>query len=290
VSTTDKPRTVLQVIQAATDYLAGKGIDNARLACEHLASRLLGCKRLELYLRFNEELTDKHLDAMRRGVKRLASHEPLQYILGQWDFMGHTFKCDPRALIPRPETEQLVAAVLECEQLRDGRPVILDLGTGSGCIAISLALARPEADLLACDTSPEALALARANARGLGADERIRFLEGDLSDKIEPESLDAIVANLPYIPTAACEQLPEPVRAYEPRRALDGGPDGLTVIEQAAQEAAIMLRPGGMLFLEIGEEQGEAVEALLEACGFHDIRLRQDLNGRDRIVEARAAG
>jgi release factor glutamine methyltransferase len=282
----DTPKTVAGILDATATYLAGKGVDESRLAAEHLLGRLLNCKRLELHSRASEVLNDKQLDAMRRGMKRLAGGEPVQYVLGQWDFMGRTFKVDRRALIPRPETEILVETVLKCGPLwTRQKPSIVDVGTGSGCIVISLALAKPDALYLALDTSDEALELARANAVAAGLGEKIAFTNGEMCDLVEPASLDAIVANLPYIPTAEYEKLPVHIRNHEPRAALDGGPTGRTVIELVVQDAAMALKPGGFLFLEIGEDQATAVTALLEGAGFDAIETVKDLAGRDRVVK-----
>jgi release factor glutamine methyltransferase len=282
---TQSPKTVVEVLNAAADYLAGRGVDESRLAAEHLAARLLNCRRLGLYLKHDQALTEPQLDAMRRGMKRVAAGEPVQYVIGQWDFMGHTFKVDRRALIPRPDTEILVERVLACEALWSlKKPAIADIGTGTGCIVISLALAKPDGLYLALDASDDALSLARENAAQFGLAETIPFTNAELCDLVEPESLDAIVANLPYVTTAECERLPTLIRHHEPRLALDGGVDGLSIIESVAQDAAMALKPGGFLFLEIGETQAAAVLQLLKNAGFEQITVTQDLAHRDRVV------
>jgi len=286
----DSPKTVLHVLQSGSAFLERKRVENPRLICEMLLSRLLGCQRLALHLRHEAELTDKQLEAMRRGIKRAAAGEPVQYILGSTGFMDAVFKVDPRALIPRPETEELVRYVLACKSLwLHEAPAIVDVGTGSGCIVLSLAAAHPQGKYLAIDISEEALSLARENAVALKLTEHVHFVRADLADVVEPESLDAIVANLPYIPTEACNHLAPSVRDHEPRSALDGGPDGLDIIRTVVQDAGIVLKQDGMLFLEIGEEQGAPVVALLKACGFSDVALIQDLAQRDRIVSGRLA-
>ena len=288
--TSSSPKTVVEVLNAASDYLAGKGVDEPRLAAEYLAGRLLNCKRLELYAKHNQILSEKQLDAMRRGTKRVAGGEPVQYVIGQWDFMGHTFKVDRRALIPRPETELLVEQVLACEALwRGSKPAVAEIGAGSGCIVISLALARPGALYLALDVSDEALELASENAAGLGVAGGIAFAHDDLCDLIEPSSLDAIVANLPYVATADYEKLPAHIKDHEPRVALDGGPSGLSVIEGAVQDASMALKPGGRLFLEIGDTQAGAVSRLLKEAGFDAIAVVKDLRGHDRVIAAALA-
>ena len=284
--TPSDPKTVKAVLEAGAAYLAGKGLgQDPRHVTELLLARLLRCKRLELYLRFDAELTERHLEAMRRGIRRLAQGEPVQYVLGETEFMGRPFKVDRRVLIPRPETEELVQRVLDCAPVwAPEQPVAVDVGTGSGCIAVSLALARPAARVIGLDTSAEALEVARANAAALGVAERAVFAAAELSEVLEPETADAVVANLPYVTTAEYEALPIHIRGFEPRAALDGGPDGLGVIEGAVQDAAIALKPGGALFLEIGEKQAAAVTALLGDAGFENVTVQPDLAGRDRIV------
>lgn len=281
-------KTVQEVLKAGSDYLAARNVNEPRMACELLLSRLLGSKRLELPLMSARTIEEKHLAAMRRGIKRVADGEPVQYVLGQTEFMGHVFKTDARALIPRQDTETLVEAVLGCKALwkRDA-PAIVDLGTGSGCIVISLALAHPNGKYLALDVSEEALGLARENAALLGVAERIAFERAEMSDVVEPEHCDAVVANLPYIATAEYEKLPAHILKHEPRVALDGGPDGLTCIEQAVQDAAIALKPGGFLFLEIGFDQASRAMEFLQDAGFEGVEVRRDLGGRDRVVLGR---
>lgn len=284
----EQPKTVMEILQASTKFLEQKRVENPGLACELLVSRLLKCRRLDLYLRHDQVLGEKLLEAMRRGLKRVAAGEPVQYVLGQWDFMGHTFRVDSRALIPRPETEILVETVLACEPLWSRpRPAVVDVGTGSGCIVISLALARSQGLYMAVDPSVEALSLARENAEALGVADRIAFTDRDVSDFAEPETLDAVVSNPPYIPTRDCDALPVHIREHEPRSALDGGDDGMRIISDVINDAGIILKPGGFLFLEVGDGQADSAVEILQAVGFIDARTRKDLGGRDRIVVAR---
>jgi len=281
----DSARTVLEVLKAGADYLAGKRVENSRLVCELLAARLLACKRLDLYLRFSHVLSEEQVEAMRRGVKRVGTGEPVQYVTGQADFMGHAFKIDARALIPRPETEVLVNRVIECESVwRNERPLIVDVGTGSGCIVISLALDAPDAVYVGVDSAGEAVELAKENAALLKVADKIAFTDADLSDFIDPGTVDALVANLPYIPVREYEKLPAHIRDHEPRSALDGGPDGLSAIRDLAGDAGIVLKPGGAMFLEIGEDQADAVGTILRESGFDEVGVTQDLAGRDRVV------
>jgi len=285
--TTVQMDKVGDVLKASVEYLANRDINEPRQTCEVLMGRLLGCKPLELYVRFESRLTEKQLAAMRRGVKRLAAGEPVQYITGQVEFMGHAFKVDRRALIPRPETELLVEAVLDYSPLwQTENPCICDIGTGSGSIAISLALARKKARITAVDLSPEALELAKENAQALGVGGAMVFSGSDLADLVEPDSLDAVVANLPYMSTSDWQKLPVHIRDFEPRLALDGGQDGLSVIGEVVPDAWFVLKPGGVLFLEIGADQGARVKLLLEMADFEQVQVRKDLAGFDRIVVA----
>jgi len=280
-----KSNTVKDVLEAGTDFLAAKNIEQPRLISELLASRLLNCKRLDLYLKFDTVLSDKIIDAMKRGINRVGGGEPVQYVIGKAEFMGHVFKTDKRGLIPRPETETLVLEALECKPLwANGKPAIVDIGTGSGCILISLALAKPEAMYIGLDISEDAIALAGENAAALGVSGKVALACADISDAVEPGTISAIVSNPPYVPTAECEKLPVNIRNHEPRTALDGGPDGLRIIETVIQDAAIALKPGGFLFMEIGDTQAAAVKSMMTESGFHEIKVCKDLSGRDRVI------
>jgi len=296
------------ILDTATTHVQATVPDEARLKCEWLASRVLCCSRLELAARRAQRLTTWQVRQIEEGAARLAEGEPLQYILGEAEFMGRVFACDRRALIPRPETEQLTAWILEDALLWQARsPNIADAGAGSGCIAISLALERPESRYIATDTSVVALALARENAARHGVLPRIRFIACDLLSAITPEttfqhsaecwnvvtadsttlaSLDAVVSNPPYVRAADWVQLDRSVRDFEPRIALDGGPDGLAIIRRLMAQAFQALKPGGALYLEIGEDQGAAVLDLARTNGFRESQLRPDLAGKDRMVRA----
>lgn len=284
---TGQLKTVRDILDSSAAYLACK-TEEPRPACELLLSCLLKCKRLELPLKYTVVLSEKELEAMRRGIKRLAAGEPVQYIVGAVEFMGRILKTDRRALIPRPETEILVEKVLETESLwRNEHPLIVDMGTGSGCIAISIAAAKPKAVCIGVDISEDALALARENAESAGVADRTHFVSMDLADFLEPATIDAFTANLPYIPTRQCDRLPKHIRDFEPRIALDGGPDGLSAITDFSQDAVILLKPGGSLFMEIGLDQTQPVSALLKDLGYSGISVHRDLAGHDRIVSAR---
>jgi len=234
------------------------------------------------------------VDAWRRGLKRVADGEPLQYVIGEWDFRRITLTVDRRALIPRPETEQLVDLVLAARELwassvaaGRGLPLIADVGTGSGCIVLSMATERPQARYVAIDASAEALELARVNAARCGVADQVEFRHGSGCGEFPAGSVDAIVANLPYIPEATVAALDKHIREHEPHQALNGGEDGLDVIRTVAHDAVMVLRPGGWLFLEIGDDQGSAVRELLEHLGLIDLAILPDLAGKTRFARAR---
>jgi len=285
-------KTLATVLDGAGAFLARYGVDSPRATAEFLAARLLRCKRGELPARAGLALPEPILEAMRRGMRRVAAGEPLQHVIGQWDFRTLTLKTDRRALVPRPETEELVSLALAHPALRAAAsPLVLDWGTGSGCIALAVARELPAARVVATDVSADALALARENAEALGLASRVAFLDvsqNDLGDVLEPGSVDAIVANPPYIPTAAVERLDPKVLAHEPRLALDGGPDGMALLRQVAEEASMLLASGGGLFLELDAESGQArpMAAYLRELGFDAIRAHRDLAGAERFLAA----
>jgi release factor glutamine methyltransferase len=199
--------------------------------------------------------------------------------------MGRVFKTDSRALIPRPETETLVENVLACpDAWSSPHPAVADVGAGTGCIIVSLALEHREGDFVALDASAEALDLSRENARTLGVEENIKFIHGDLLAGVPPQSLHLVVSNLPYVSTDEIETLPQDIRNHEPRLALDGGPDGFSVIARLVPQAFNSLRSGGWLFMEIGEDQGERTSNWLRENGFAEVEIRKDRSGQDRIA------
>ena len=274
-----------EVIAKSSDFLRGKKVPDARVASELLAARLLHLGRGMLAGEMTKDVPEKYLEAMRRGMARLVKGEPIQYVLGEWDFRTLTLKCDRRALIPRPETEELVTRVLgylnaETQRRRGG--LIVDVGTGTGAIVLSLAKEfRGEAAFLGTDVSEDAIALAKENAVRCGLADRVKFAVAD-----EPQCVDVIVSNPPYIETAVCETLDPRVKDFEPRLALDGGTSGLDFYERYLSDAVNLLKPGGAVFFEIGENQGEAVRQLMFDCGFNDIRIEKDYAGHDRYAMA----
>ena len=299
-----------EILDKADTYLAGKGVPEARVASELLAARLLHLGRGLLAREMTKEVPEKYLEAMRRGMARLVRGEPIQYVLGEWDFRTLTLKCDRRALIPRPETEELVTRVLAWLRTKveaapsplgqDGNSafltsgegaastLIVDVGTGTGAIILSLAKEfKGEAAFLGTDVSEDAIALAKENAARCGLAGRVKFAVADgLDDFDEPQCVDVIVSNPPYIETAACETLDPRVKDFEPRLALDGGASGLNFYERYLSDAVNLLKPGGAVFFEIGENQGEAVRRLMFDCGFDDIRIEKDFAGHDRYAMA----
>ncbi|MBV8899499.1 MAG: peptide chain release factor N(5)-glutamine methyltransferase [Verrucomicrobia bacterium] len=278
--------TVLEILQSTTAYFAQRGIESPRLNIEHLLADALGKRRLDLYLEFDRTVSEHELGILRAKVRRRAEREPLQHVLGHWDFFGRRFKTDRRALIPRPETELLVEeALIRLPGTVPGR-LAIDVGTGSGVIGITLALERPDLQVVGIDQSEQALALASENASLHQVTSRVRFAAGDLLSSIVPEpAADLIVANLPYIPTAQIAGLAAEVRR-DPVAALDGGPDGLQLIRRLIRDARFSLKPGGFLALEIGAGQAAEVGNLLAAEKYRDIFTRKDYQGVIRVVGA----
>lgn len=277
-----------EIIDKAGAFLGAKGVPDARVAAELLAARLLRTGRGALPQRMDEEPAERFLEAMRRGMARLVKGEPIQYVLGEWDFRRLTLKCDRRALIPRPETEELVTRVLGHLAGRewDHVPVVVDVGTGTGAIILSLAREYAgEAAFLGTDVSEEAIALARENAVLCGLEQKVRFAVADgLDDIDEPGCVDVIVSNPPYVASAVCDTLDRRIRDFEPRLALDGGATGLDFYDRYLGDALLVLKPGGAVYFEIGEDQGRALERLLLDYGFADVRIEKDLSGHDRYA------
>lgn len=278
-----------EVIDKTSRYLTAKGVPDPEVAAELLAARLLRIGRGFLASAQTKEVDEKYLEALRRGMARLVKGEPLQYVLGEWDFRTLTLACDARALIPRPETEELVTRVLNDLKRRSQPPVVVDVGTGTGAIILSLAKEYSrEAVFLGTDISESAIALARENAVRTGLAARVKFVVTDgLDDFDEPESVDIIVSNPPYIKTAVCETLDPRVKDFEPRLALDGGESGLLFYDRYLADALNLLRPGGAVFFEIGEDQGPALEKLMVDYGFSEIRIEKDFAGHDRYASAK---
>ena len=275
--------TVLEVLNAATSYLQKQGVESPRLNAEHLLAHALGMtKRMDLYLAFDRPLGEKERAPLRELVKRRSEGVPLQHLLGTVEFLGYEFLCDSRGLIPRPETEELVELVLKSAP--DAKS-FLDVGTGSGVIALTLALKKPQAHVVACDLSPQALALAGENRARHGLESRVELISSDLLSSVQG-TFDAIVANLPYIPAAEIPGLSREV-LHDPVSALDGGNDGLRLIERLLDQLPTYLTPAGLIALEIGHDQSEKVISLLKERAFQDVLAHADHQRRNRFVTAR---
>ena len=282
-----------EILAKSSEYLEGKNVPDARVASELLAARLLHTGRGLLAGEMAKEVPEKCVEAMRRGMARLVKGEPIQYVLGEWDFRALTLKCDRRALIPRPETEELVTRVLNYLNSTvhlhlSTSPLLVDVGTGTGAIILSLAKEfKSDAVFLGTDVSEDAIALAKENAERCGLSDRVKFVVMDGLDEFdEPQCVDVIVSNPPYIESAVCETLDPRVKDFEPRLALDGGSSGLDFYDRYLSDAVNLLKPGGAVFFEIGENQGEAVKKLMFDCGFDDIRIGKDFAGHDRYASA----
>lgn len=272
-------KTVLDILDGGTRYLEQRGIDDARRNMQLLLAKQLGCSRMDLYTQFDRPLEEGVLEPMREQLKRRGQGVPLQHLLGEVDFHGRTFRCDARALIPRPETEELAEAILK-EETRDAIDVA-DIGCGSGVLGLTLAGERPLWRVRLSDLSPAALDLAIENASALGL-RRCGFAAGDLLEPWQGVGFDGIVANLPYIPTGERAELSREV-AHDPEPALFSGADGLEAIRRCIPVAFDALRSGGWLALEVGHNQGETVAALMRAAGFSRVVLRSDLSGIPRF-------
>jgi release factor glutamine methyltransferase len=275
--------TVLDVLQSTSAYFKKHGIENSRLNAEHLLAHVLGRTRMELYLEFERTLDEAELAPLRELVRRRGEGEPLQHLLGTVEFCGHIFLCDKRALVPRPETEQLVE-ILE-SRIENRKSKILDVGTGSGVIALTLAKKFPEAQIFATDVSEDALTLARENAARLGLSGRVQFRKSDLLENLD-ERFDLIVANLPYIATQNRRTLSREV-LHDPEVALFAGAHGEEFVCELIEQAPPRLRPGGMLALEIGLDQSEALLSALAEKNYRDISSKNDYSGVTRFLFAR---
>jgi release factor glutamine methyltransferase len=275
--------TVLGVLQATTAYFKKRGVENPRLNAEHLLAHALGRTRMELYLEFERTLGEAELAPLRKLVQRRGDGEPLQHLLGTVEFCGDTFLCDNRALVPRPETEHLVELVES--RIENPKSKIVDVGTGSGVIALSLAKKFPEAQIFAVDVSEDALALTRENAIRLGLTGRVQLRKSNLLENLN-ERFDLIVANLPYIAPQDRDTLSREV-LHDPEVALFAGARGDELVRELIDQAPGRLRPGGLLALEIGLDQSEALLSALAEKNYRDIYAKNDYSGVIRFLFAR---
>lgn len=283
--------TILEVIQRSTEFLAKRGVSSPRLQVELLLAHVLRLPRMRLYLEFERALTAVELETLRELVRRRGQREPLQYIVGSASFCGIELALDRQVLIPRPETELLAERGWKFLQERSGAggppPLALDIGTGSGCLAVALALKAPPAQIHATDLSAEALVLARRNAERHQVCDRVRFYQGDVFAAVPPDlRCDLIVSNPPYIPTARIDTLEIEVRDFEPRTALDGGADGQDFYRRIAAQAPAFLRPAGRLMVELDEDGAEATCELFRGEKWTIEAVEADYNQRPRILIA----
>ncbi|MEX0322400.1 MAG: peptide chain release factor N(5)-glutamine methyltransferase [Puniceicoccaceae bacterium] len=278
-------QTVLEVRDKTVAYFEKAEIESPKNEAERLMAETLGIKRLDLFLNYGKPLTEDELELLRDRIRRRAKREPLQYILGYWDFHDTRLQVQPGALIPRPETELLVEAVIKrLEGVKE--PRIVDLGTGSGAIALALAKALPNAKVLAVEKSPEALSLARANADALGLREQVAFRSGDWLAGLNLQA-DCIVSNPPYLTESEWAEAQPEVRDHEPKEALVAGDAGMADLKAIVSGAKAQLAEGGFIALEMGIDHGPAMQADAEACGYSEVEVVKDDHRRDRFLFAK---
>ncbi|MFC1606428.1 peptide chain release factor N(5)-glutamine methyltransferase [Candidatus Latescibacterota bacterium] len=280
-------KRIIDIITAATGHLAEKGIDNARLEVELMLGSALGLSRLDLYMAFDRPLPEEDLEKFRNMCRRRLAHEPLQYIIGSTGFREIEVKTDRRALIPRPETELLVEHAVRYLREIDN-PLVADIGTGTGIIAISIAYEVKGSQVVAVDISDDALALARHNAIQAGVDDRVRFVAGDMLHALDGLGhFDAILSNPPYVRSGDIEGLDPEVNGFEPRQALDGGLNGLRFLDVIASDAHKALKPVGLLMLECADDQAGDIASTAKSTGqYSGIEILTDLAGKRRLVQA----
>ena len=282
--------TVRSALEWTCGYLERHGDEHPRLSAEWLMCAATGFSRVEVYMNYDRPLDAGELSVLREGVKRRGAGEPLQYVTGEMPFRHIVLKCAPGVLIPRPETEVLVDCVLEFIDKQDVPQRVLEVGTGTGCIALSIAGERPGTTVVATDISADAIALAERNREALGCDEVVEIIKTDIAADVEgakSAAFDVLVSNPPYIPSALFDILPREVGGFEPRLALDGGADGLDVFHRIVDAAKDALRSGGLMAFELHEDclQLAAQDAQVNEF-FQDICVVKDLTGRDRILLA----
>jgi release factor glutamine methyltransferase len=277
--------TVLEVLRSTTGYFQKRNIDSPRLNAEHLLAHVLGQKRIDLYLEFERTLSESQLAPLRELVRRRGSGEPLQHLLGTVEFCGRTFRCDKRALVPRPETEQLVELLISRFGSKISCSRVADVGAGSGVIALTLAAEFPKAEIVGLDVSGDALMLARENAERLGLADRVRFLRSNLLENVQPP-FDLIVANLPYVSTEDRKKLSREV-LHDPDVALFAGVRGDELVHELIARAPSWLQPDGILALEIGIGQSEDLLSALATKNYRDICNEKDYSGVTRFLFAR---
>lgn len=278
--------TVLEIIQRSTTFLAQKGVDSPRLQIELLLAHVLQMPRLKLYLNFQRELAEDELQRLRELVKRRGQREPLQHIVGSTSFCGVEIKCSTAALVPRPETELLAERAWKCLQTLDA-PTVIEIGTGTGCIAIAIVKHAPTARLLAYELSPQAAILARENIEMNAVADRVQLVEGDAFAATIAQRVSLIVSNPPYISSDEIAALDPEVRDFDPHMALDGGTDGLDFYRRIAAHAASWLTPDGKVMLEFGDGQEVALKNVFEREKWVVEEIVPDYSARPRILIVR---
>ncbi len=282
--------TILESLNWAIDYLRKHLIENPRLQAELLIAASMHMRREELFIHFHDQVKQEERERLERLIRRRAHGEPLQYILGHQEFWSIDLKVTPRVLIPRPETEHLVEEALSIltKISFQQTPSVLELGTGSGAIAIALATELPSLFLIATDLSGDALRVARENAQAAGVSDRVRFVQGDWMEPFLPaEVFDLILSNPPYLSEADIQGLSKEVREYEPILALKGGEDGLEYYRRLIPQVPSYLKWGGWFLVEVGGTQASHVSQMIEASGqFQKVECAKDLSGIDRVVKA----
>ncbi|MDP3155351.1 MAG: peptide chain release factor N(5)-glutamine methyltransferase [Archangium sp.] len=283
----DQAWTIRKVLEWTRGHFDKQDIDDPRLTSEILLGHVLSLPRVKLYMDLDRPLSKDELATYRALIQRRLAFEPTQYLVGFKEFYGRRFTVDQRVLIPRSETELLVEAVLH-DVKKDAPSRVLDVCTGSGCIAVTIAAERPQASVWATDLMPGAIAVAKSNAETHQVDGRVTFFQGDLLAAVPAGTrFDVIVSNPPYVKTGELATLQKEVR-QEPREALDGGPEGVTLIARLVTDALPLLKPGGLLAMEIGEDEGTAVRELLTRAGYHDVKIEKDLARHERLALGRA--
>ena len=288
-----EPWTIKRVLDWTSGYLGRRGDEHPRLSAEWLLAAVTGLTRVELYVNFDRPLQPGELNEMHAAIERRAAGEPLQYVTGEMPFRHIVLRCERGVLIPRPETEVLVDAALEGVDAAagEGDVHVLEVGTGTGCIALSIASERPGTLVTATDLSPRAIELATRNREALGLDDAVDVVECDLASGVDPKlmgTFSVLVSNPPYIPTRVlADEVPAEVRDFEPELALDGGPDGLDVFRRLLDLAPEALAPGGMLAVELFEGALDAAADLVRGrAGWASVEVREDLTHRPRVLVA----
>lgn len=293
ISTEQKVWTIFEIISVSTEYLKSRGIEGARLNAELLLAHVLGYRRIDLYTHFDEALDELEREKYKELLRRRAAREPLQYILGEAEFMGLRFFVDRRVLIPRPETEVLAEKTIElCKSYGEGGEAIrvLDIGTGCGNIAVTVAKSVSNAIVTAIDVSSDALEVAMHNAELHGVSERVTFKQVDVlssPSSLADQAFDIVVSNPPYISKEEFEQLPPEIRDYEARFATCDESDGLKFFRRISELGSSMLRKGGDLLFEVGYGQSEDVERIMSSAGYNQVEVFKDLSGIERVLRGK---